>query len=214
MGCEFLKKKIVLTLAMLSVLFVSAVVTVSQAADYNRIGVKTGNRADYSSMGYYPRFGALLNNVTGTFANFTLTSYYLNGTIGHTNYYYGNVTNGDIYVMLIPANLTAGDPVYPGSDYIINRTDVMNVAGAQRYVNNYTWYSSSGWSHIYWDKFTGILVEVRAHLSANETMISTNMWKPSPSSSSPSLMTLLLVGGALVLLVGAAVALALRRRGK
>jgi hypothetical protein len=189
------------------VLFSSSIIVTSQAANYTKIGVRAGDRADYSTDHSGPdRLRIEVTEVTGVFVNITITDYWSNGTVVDVSTARGNVSNGGLAELLVCGGLQAGDLLYPGADVYFNYTVSMEIAGATRTVNEII---LSGDQHVYYDQQTGIFARLVHSGGSNYTMISTNMWGPIDP------MVLILIGGgaAAVAIVVVAVVL-LRRRGK
>lgn len=190
------------------VLFSSSIIVTSQAADYTKIGVRAGDRADYSVDRSGPdRLRIEVTEVTGVFVNITYTDYWSNGTVVDVSTARGDVSSGDLAELLVCRGLQAGDQLYQGATGLyFNNTLSMEIAGATRTVNEII---LSGDQHIYYDQQTGIFARLVHPGTANYTMISTNMWWPVDP------MVLILIGGGVAAVAVVAVAaIVIRRRGK
>jgi chitodextrinase len=155
--------------------------TTVAAEDYTKIGVKVGDTAEYSfTMTGVPTpttLSYLISNVTGT--NVTISS--AGSTIVS-----GNVSAGGngIWLYLIAANLTAGDPLYVGAPYSINETITMTAAGESRAINHFNLTTTvSGYTvieEIYWDKLTGLMTGINDYISGsgwtNQTLTTTSLF--------------------------------------
>lgn len=193
---------VVLALILLS----SSFVAVSQGANYSMIGVKAGDRADYSTdYSGHDRLRIEVTKVTGVLVNLTMTDYWSNGTVTHTSSAYGNVSKGDLAELLVCGGLQSGDPLWQGSDMSFNNTLSMEIAGASRVVNELI----HGDELMYWDQATGIFVKLVNPGGSNYTVISTNMWGP----TDPTVLIIIGGGAAAVAVVGA-VALVYKRSRK
>jgi hypothetical protein len=221
-----MKKRLLVTLAILSILLVSsALLTSSRAADYSKLGVKSGDNSTYafslvnSTVNLQGTLVANVTEVTGTNATLSLKYYFANGTLaaaiilGPDNVSTGQ---GGINFFLICADLSAYDPINLATPLIINETIDMVAAGLTRTVNhlNITMYATR--YNIWWDKSTGLAVQltilgpfVLAGLG-NLTLTSTSLWSP----GGLPITTLLLIIGVGAIAVVAAVAIVLHRRGK
>jgi hypothetical protein len=166
------------------------------AADYTKVGVKLGNVADYEtgvSYAAYNRTQMLVYGIVGAVITLNFTVYNRDGTINQTFQIVGDPSIGGypIFLYLIAANLTAGDPIYPWAAWTINETVTMTVAGTSRTVNHL--YLPDGSFEAYWDKETGLMTKLNAFLYVawyNYTMISTDAWSivtpPPPPPVAPA----------------------------
>jgi hypothetical protein len=232
-----MKKSLAFLLATLSILIVlSSSLTSSLATDYTIVGVKAGDKAEYTFASSDSRMnGAVahvsIQKVEGSKVTINGTIRYPNGTIQ------GESIGGDIssgqnssYYFLVCANLTQGDPIFNGSDMKVTETTSMSVLGATREVNhmslNYLVYSFD----IYWDKLSGLMVRLVGGGMGQwigVTMTNTTVWSPisqppggsnntggtGSGSNSSNVMKWLIAGGvAAAAIVVIAVAVLLRRR--
>jgi hypothetical protein len=99
----------------------------------------------------------------------------------------------DTAFTLIPYDLKAGEPTCPGSDLLINLTQTMLFAGANRSCNicyvNRNYGSHTLFGYYIWDQVTGLFLDYNltnkfSNVSTTETdeIISTNIW-PEPSGT-------------------------------
>ena len=169
-----------------------------------QVGVRPGDWWQYGDVTGYcqnpcpiPDFASTLNivraitrvtSVTGTNVSLTFTIDYYNGSRTATSYSgdlstgLGNLPDG---AALIGANLNPGDPIF-NSPYapILNTTTQTPSAGALRQANiwNNTHYlpaGRSGYSAIYFDKSTGIVLENKLVLqgaSISDRVTGTSLW--------------------------------------
>jgi hypothetical protein len=170
-------------LAVLLVLLAwSANCTSALAADYEKVGVKVGNTADYETSltnSDYNRTHILVYGIVGTTIYLNLTYYHPNGAVGLESQLLGDVFvgGGYLFAYLLAANLTAGDPVYSGQTSLkVNETTTMTVAGTSRTVNHLR--TADGLFEAYWDKATGLMTKLNFALIGwiNMTIISTDAW--------------------------------------
>ncbi|WXG44293.1 MAG: hypothetical protein WED04_09715 [Promethearchaeati archaeon SRVP18_Atabeyarchaeia-1] len=201
-----MNRKTASILALLATLLVcSTIVAPSTAADYSKIGVKVGDRADYSiQYAECDRLRVEVTEVTGTFVNLTLTYHWSNGTVVDLIHYAGNVSSGDLADAVVCGGLQAGDPLWQGGYLFFSSTVNLEIAGEMRTVNDHT----DGGSHYYFDQETGILAKAVAPGGSNYTMISTNMW----GAANPMVLILIGGGAAVIALVAAIAVLVSRRR--
>ncbi|WXG44159.1 MAG: hypothetical protein WED04_09010 [Promethearchaeati archaeon SRVP18_Atabeyarchaeia-1] len=198
-------------LVLLSALLVGAAVsTPAQGAVYG-VGVKPGDWAEYSEsvslVSGSVKVRVDVTTVSGTTVNLTETFYDAQGHVAYSLKLSGDLASysGFLTLMffLIPANLTQGDPISPGSPIVINQTIPVAVAGTERNCNllsmGASFQGNTVSEDIYWDQLTGILVEMSAEMSSisgsySETlmMTSTSLW----SVDYGALGTVVLVGAA------------------
>lgn len=230
-----MRKRLAFVLAMFSILVVlSGSLTSSLATDYTIIGVKVGDRAEYTFSSSDSRInGAVahvsIQNVEGSKVTINGTILYPNGTM-QREYIGGDISSGQSssYYFLICANLTKGDPIFNGSDMKITETTSMKVLGASREVNhlnlNYLLYSLN----IYWDRLSGLMVSLAGGGFGqwiSVTLTNTTVWSPisqppggtngtGGTGSNLSGVTILLVAGgaATAVIVVIVVVVLLRRR--
>jgi len=106
------------------------------------------------------------------------------------------------YYFAIRPGIGVGDPIYPGSDVVVQRNESRRYAGSSRQVNVYDNFTDSSESiTYYWDRETGIYTEIvrsQGGLSFHVNMSSTNIWTPDqqipPDTGSFYLDPLLIVG--------------------
>jgi len=209
-----MRKRLVLSLATISmILLVTAVCNPASATSY-AVGVKVGDTADYTASATGEPFSKMhlsVYGIVGTVVTLNLTYYYPNGTLHDQSTVTGDLLTGSggILLFLIARNLTQGDPVYSGSTMKVNKTVTMTVAGASRSVNYVN--LTMGYWQFYWDKETGLMTQVRFLFFGwmNLTLTSTSLW--SAGLFGLSWTTLAIIGGGAVVLI-AVVALVLRRR--
>jgi hypothetical protein len=180
-------KKTLPLFAVLALIFLaSQMIVASQAVDYTKIGVRTGDAAVYSTrytLSVANRSYVFVSNAVDTFANLTVTDFFADGSLQQSYALFGNVSRGDalLWYWLIPAYLNVGDLIYDGANRKINDTLMMRVCGASRSVNHVNYSSGTILFDTYYDRGTGIMVKQNIRISyswGNRTMISTNMWQP------------------------------------
>jgi len=70
-------------------------------------------------------------------------------------------SNGQNYLFFVPSSLNLGARVYPGSDtYFVNNTVTRSYASEQRETNHVSFSSASALWNMYFDKKTGVMVEL------------------------------------------------------
>jgi hypothetical protein len=182
-----MKRKLVWTMMLLTlVLSAGIVVSPIAAANYSKIGVRTGDYAVYSTrytLSTANRTYVFVSNAVDTFSNLTITDYFADGSLQQSYAVFGNVSKGEalVWYWLVPANLSAGDLIYDGASRKVNETITMMVAGASRSVNYVGYNIGTIVFDIYYDRATGIMVRenIKTGYSwGNRTMISTNLWQP------------------------------------
>jgi hypothetical protein len=88
-----------------------------------------------------------------------------------------NTGSGNLSMFFISANLNAGDLVYTSSSYKINETVSRTYSGVQRDTNHFNMASPAiGTQNLYWDKSTGVLVELLMEMTYNTTGAYTATW--------------------------------------
>jgi hypothetical protein len=179
------KYNILAVLLVLLALFANC--TSALAADYEKVGVKVGNIADYETSltsSDYNRTHILIYGIVGTVIYLNLTYYHPNGVVGSESQLVGDVFAGGGYLFayLLAANLTAGDPIYSNAPEKINETITMIVAGTSRTVNHLSVITSNEYFDAYWDKATGLMTKLNFWLIGwiNMTIISTDAWSITP----------------------------------
>jgi len=224
------RKRIVTALAILAMfLFVTATCNSASGTTY-AVGVKAGDTADYTiSITGEPNSTAAhvyFCSVVGTTVTLNASLILKNGSHSKPEQYTCDVAaDHDLMWYLIPSNLTTNDPIHPGCEMKINKTEPMTVAGASRTVVylNYTslhspfpyYYPTGG---IWWDRQTGIGVKATirnvnpltlAVSWFNYTLTSTSLWSPDFSTT-----TILLVGAVALIVIIATVVLLRKRHRK
>lgn len=197
------------TLALSAVLIVSAWLALVQAQGVT-VGVVNGNWFEYKILSvtgngteFSPgasNFTVTVFSVTDSVVNFQEAIRYQNGTnpfiTGYTNLSNGSSEGGRSWI-IVPANLTTGDPVYPGWNWIINGTVTvdgrptnylslknayMNDSGQDAYVT----------ANIYCDAATGAVVNATEDVKSlshdfqfteSYALIAQNVWIPVPEFS-------------------------------
>ena len=160
------------------------------------LGVKPGVWASYSiSISSLPSdtisSTLTIESVSGSNATFKLDIYvngvFANSTIGSIDVFQGTYSMPFLPFFLIGANLTVGDPLYPGIPQSINvqSSSVASFADAMRYTISAKNYPSLNPTQISgtWDQATGILDSLDASLYLNSTYVTadyrltaTNAW--------------------------------------
>jgi hypothetical protein len=189
----------------------------SLAADYNQVGVRVGDTADYdaqlSSYSDVNRLHIDVYGIVGTTVTLNLIYYFRNGTQQSTVQVSGDISNGAgnpyFYLYLITPNLQVGDAIYSGASATIDKTDKMNIAGASRSVNHYS-IGDASWDS-YWDPTTGLTVKLTYWFFGwtNLTLISTSLW-----SGALPLPVVILIGGIVLFVVGMITGFFIGRRGR
>jgi hypothetical protein len=216
------------------------------ATDFSKVGVRTGDWAKYSFVSTNKSMipsgpeNLSFTNVTGTMVTLNVTAYNPDGSENSSHVYAGNVSNsmeplyipgvGNVslpilYSFIIPANLSANDPIYDGAAISINDTESLTVANVSRVVNHVNGTSAILGTpyeryNMYWDKQTGIVVVGNAYIIGlnawiNMTLTATSLWHE-VSVGGPifglSLWQLLIIGGVVAVVVCVSVLLLVRRR--
>jgi hypothetical protein len=226
------KRESIVGLALISMILVLSVATFSTrvtATDFSKVGVKSGDWANYlytmanASTEYTIRETVNFTNVAGNTVTLNWTVYNINGTkrgsqvfVGNVSttlatFYvqgFGNMTAPVMFEYIIPANLSAHDPIYSGAPYTINETVPMVVANLSRQVNhlNVTQIAPEYQTllnmsiNIYWDRETGITVAEDLYspttsMRNNMTLTSTSLWH---QTSGLTLQQVLLIGGGVI----------------
>jgi hypothetical protein len=198
------RKKAAFALAVFSVLlFASAITTLSKAADYNKVGVKAGDTAEYSTSISSTNEVSMLIRIISVSAYMVTINVTYNYSTGptQTDVVYFDVSRGTGFISILTApGLSVGDPVYLGSSAAIMDIIPMNVTGMTRTVNHYN-FSIPGFAYeeSYWDRDTGLLVKSsnrNPNFSENITLISTTAF-----SSVAVLVVVAGVVGALIVIV-------------
>jgi hypothetical protein len=166
--------------------------------------------------------------ISGTNITGQTTTLYKNGTkITEGGWVDVNTGDGEnLTVLIISANLAPGDSVYTSSPYnttlIINETTSRTYQGGARDTNHINVTSASTSSqgnlslanNIYWDKSTGVLVELST-VESNQTGTYTTKWSedvqisdsnvwtvPEFPNWTPTLITLIMLTSAIVVIHG------------
>ncbi|WXG44326.1 MAG: zinc ribbon domain-containing protein [Promethearchaeati archaeon SRVP18_Atabeyarchaeia-1] len=181
-------------------LFVSSATTPTQGADYTKVGVKTGDWANYSFSLYVASAGTMsgsarvdITQVSGTTVSVTYTVSY--GGQSQTHYYSGDISTGSnsICSFVIAAGLNPGDPFYMGSTVVITDAPSIYVAGTHRTVNHFGTSVSNGSVDLYFDKDTGLMLKEVVTIYSPQGSITIEATSTSEFSADP--IPLLLIGG-------------------
>ena len=177
----------------------------SLAADYNQVGVRVGDTADYDAqLSSYIDVTSLhidVYGIVGTTVTLNLIYYFWNGTQQSTFQVSGDISNGAgnpyFYLYLITPNLQVGDAIYSGASATIDKTDKMNIAGASRSVNHYS-IGDASWDS-YWDQTTGLTVKLTYWFFGwtNLTLTSTSLWSGGLSET-----VILVIVGVSIFIIG------------
>ena len=170
------------SLALLSLfLFFAITSNPSWAADYNKVGVKVGDTADYAIQEDNPevtRLHLYVDGISETTITLELTYYFENGTQESTEQLTGDIGigSGVLYLFLITPNLVEGDAIYSGAPATIDKTFMMSTAGVSRLVNHYS--VGDPTLDCYWDQSTGLIVKRTFWLFGwmNLTMTAISLW--------------------------------------
>jgi uncharacterized membrane protein YiaA len=223
LGVSFLRKIVLCSLAALTIiLVVGATINPTMAANYNQVGVKVGDTADYKidmTTITDNKTRLYFTYISKTIVSFDDLSFWPNGTLHSSTSWTGNVSTYEfpIYFCLLAAGLKVGDhigtnPVSPTID--VNTT--LTAAGASRLANHAHLEGFLFYLDGYWDKETGLLVK-GSFFSLfylgwfNATLISTTVWSP---SGALSMTTIALIEGAVIVMLLIAMVFMARRRGK
>jgi hypothetical protein len=154
-----MKKSILFTLLFLSLITISTIMLPAAAIDYTKIGVREGDTADYTSstmtgmgetstgIGVITTIGFHIEilQISGENVSINVRDIYANNSEGPNATFFGNMSssNYEIFLYLIPANLSQGDyavtapsQYYIADSYHIVGTTTMLVAGVYRIVNH------------------------------------------------------------------------------
>lgn len=187
----------------------------SFAADYNQVGVRVGDTADYDAQLSSPsdvnRLHIDVYGIVGTTVYLNLTYYFRNGTLYSASQVTGDINIGTLffYLYLITPNLQVGDAIYSGASATIDKTNTMTIAGASRSVNHYNDSSWDSWDS-YWDQTTGLTVKLTYWIMGwtNLTLTSTSLW-----SGGLPLPVIIQIGGISLLIFGMITGFFIGRRG-
>jgi hypothetical protein len=197
--------------ATLVLLILNATTLGCLAADYNKIGVKSGDIAEYhvasQAVVRWNRIVVVFSNVTPPLVTIDVTNY-MDGTkiVGGSSI--ENVSRQVTDLYLISAGLAQGDPIYDGADRTINETILMTVLGQSRYVNHLNLYE--GRLNLYWDRETGLLVNASKGLLLKTTHPTTFVWFNTTIVSTTAFgadATLVIFEGGVLMVLLAAVAI-------
>jgi hypothetical protein len=190
------------------------------AANYDQVGVKVGDTADYkesvSALGFNETF-VLVWKIIGPTVWLNETFITPNGLLFDYQYD-GNLSSFSEF--LVAGNLSIGDHLWnDASAPTINKTITMNAGGASRLVNivNNATLSPLAFYNLYYDKQTGLLVQGDFQSIgewANWTLLSTTAWSEPAQSEGITLTTVALIGclGTVALIVVAVEGEHLRRK--
>ncbi|RLB04419.1 MAG: hypothetical protein DRG83_04830 [Deltaproteobacteria bacterium] len=194
----FRTKSLIILLAILA--FLSNALAYTQTSTNPIIGVKTGQWAKYVGSEPYEEYEWM--HVSFTSINETKVKLYITFNVRRTSYqstssqekYHKSqiidVKNGEnnFFLFLIPSNLSIGDFIPVPLSYprlVINGIESKEYAGVNRTVMwthslNMPW---GGEGIIYWDRNTGLLVEILARIGnclfSSLRLIETNVWTTS-----------------------------------
>jgi hypothetical protein len=224
-----MKRKLVCIFAVMATLFILASSTTPTVAvaNYKAVGVKAGDIAVYS---YKTNMGGAVDQiatsttyilgVSGTQISFLRNYNYANGSYYGSDSYTENVSQYGggfhVWLRLLPANLSVGDPIQVGSPYKVNQTFTATFAGVQRTVNNVTFMSAGISCGKEYDKETGLFLRSNLYLGSNQwenmTLLSTTAWS-APVSQPTNLLIVGLGAGAIGgLVIGVVIGFAIKRR--
>jgi len=206
-------------LALFAVLMVSAELTLVQAQGVT-VGVAGGNWFEYQMLsvtGNGTEFNPGISNftvdvylVTGSLVRFQEDIRYHNTTestvTGYTDLSNGSSEGGRSWI-IVPANLKAGDPVYPNWNWIINRTVAVDGREANylSVTNAYT--NNSGQNAdvnatVYCDQATGAVLNATVsarslsynfQFTESYILIGQNIWTPPLPEFSPAILAATMV---------------------
>jgi hypothetical protein len=223
-----MKRILLSTLALLSILLVSStILTSSSAADYTKIGVKTGDNATYSyslvnsTVNLQGQVFVNVTKLTGTNATLNLKYYFSNGTLA-ASVLLGpdNVSTGygGIGFFVACANLSVHDAIYLAAPFNINETVDMVAAGVMRTVNHLNITLVTSRYNIWWDKPTGLMVRINivgpdvSPGLGNFTLTSTSLWSMPAGPAIPTTVILIVGAGAIIVVAAAAIVFYMRRK--
>jgi hypothetical protein len=225
-----MKGKIISSVIIFAVLITSAWLTTQVHATSISVGVQTGNYFQYkvgpvdstSELYGVDNFTVTVTNVIGTMVYANQTYYLNNGTVS-SNQGIVDLTNGNCTVgawILVDANLTLGEPIYPGWPLWGNDTVTINgrttghLSVNNTYINLTTGPQGYMTANIYCDQATGAIVNASVTLTGQYphsfiySLIATNAWTVIPEFSQ---LTMLM---AMTTLTVSTVAIAYRRKLK
>ena len=211
-----MKKSLMYGSVLLLALFISASISITaQGASY-KVGVTPGDWAEYSlilNSGSSSKVRVDIIAVSGTIITLNETDYNWNGSVVFKIQIDRNFSQpfdvGFPEDDLIPANLTAGDALSPGSHFLINETVPITINGSQRFCNhvalNWSQHSSNvsetNLLDFYWDQISGVLVKYTFSstgnvLNSSETtiLVSTNLFEFTLSNGTLSTFDLAIAG--------------------
>jgi hypothetical protein len=222
-----MKRKLACIFAVMATLLIltSSTTPIAATTNYNAVGIENGDIATYT---YKTNMGGSIDQVattttyilglSGTEVTFVRDYNYANGSYYGSDMYTENVSQyvpgAHIWLRLLPANLSVGDPIQVGSPYKVNQTFTTTFAGLQRSVNNVSFMSSGISCSKEYDKATGLFLQSNLYLGSsqweNVSLISTTAWS-APTSVPTNWLTIGLgaIGG---LIVGVVIGFAIKRR--
>jgi hypothetical protein len=223
-----MKRKLACIFAVMATLLVltSSTTPMVAAANYKAVGIKSGDFATYT---YKTNMGGSIDQVatsttyilgiSGTQVTFVRNYNFANDSYYGSDMYTENVSQyvpgAHVWLRLLPANLSVGDPIQFGSPYKVNQTFTATFAGMQRTVNNVTFMSAGISCGKEYDKETGLFLRSNLYLGSNQwenmSLISTTAWS-APSSTQATTMLMVGLGAIGGLIVGVVIGLAIKRR--
>ena len=205
----------------------SSTTPIAAAANYKAVGIKNGDVATYT---YKTNMGGSIDQVattttyilgvSGTQVTFVRNYNYANGSYYGSDMYTENVSlyvpSAHIWLRLLPANLSVGDPIQVGSPYKVNQTFTATFGGLQRSVNNVTFMSAGISCSKEYDKATGLFLQSNLYIGSNQwenvSLISTTAWSAPPSTQAPTDLLTVGLGAIGGLVIGVVIGFAIKRR--
>jgi hypothetical protein len=192
------------------------------ATNYNQVGVKVGDTADYkvsTSAGPDNRTRLYFTYVSGAMVSADELSFWPNGTIHSSTSWTGNISNYQwpIYIGLVVPGLKVGDHIGTGSSSpVITDNTTLIAAGSSRlaiHASNETFLIILlSYVDGYWDEASGLLIKGNFYTFLtgwfNATLISTTVRSQGGALSMTTVA--LIEGGVIVVLVIAMVFVARR----
>jgi hypothetical protein len=190
------------------------------ATNYNQVGVKVGDTADYKisqsfSTDNMTRF--YVTYISGTVVTADDLTFSPNGTLDSSTSWTVNISSyGNLaYPVLLAAGLKVGDHLSsdPSSPTIDTNT-TLNVAGTSRLAIHAHETGLLYYLDGYWDQATGLLIEGNFFVLVgwfNLTLISTSVWS---SSGGVSITTVAFAEGCVIVVLLIVIFFVARRGGK
>ncbi len=201
--------KVRIILAFLAIFLLLTIAGITNSTPFGTPGVSVGNNFTYGNVSFEwysndpsaipPAEWSDLNetawllgtvdNIVGTNVSISSVIHFINGTEKtEDNWIDVDTGEGNMTMMLISANLNAGDPIYSGSTYsswTINETIPITYPGGSRETNHMNTamemsmppYYISFSMNMYWDKTTGILTKL--YVTSNQTTAYTTYYSVS-----------------------------------